>query len=1305
MPSIVIREKQIEADKFTATLIIDGASEYTVAISNPFSNQEETRLEWYFEEWLKFPFLDTIRAGKAAESVKEYGKRLFEQVFSDRNAFAEYAASIRPNLRDTRIEIFGGPEFHALHWEAMWDSQLPRPFAVECVTLRKHTTPVAIRAEPNPSPVINLLVVTARPDSETDVGYRTISRPLIEAIRKGNLRVNVELLRPGTYEALSKHLEEKGAGFYHVVHFDLHGGLMNYAGFQQGARADRYTFQARYGRADIQPYTGQKAFLLFEGDTRGKADPVEADEIAALLTGKGVPICILNACQSGKQVADLGDGRETSLGSRLMAAGMQMVVAMGYSVTVSAAALFVEETYRNFFQQSKTETALRLGRLELFNRKNRRAYYNQTIELEDWLLPVVYANRPVDLKLNPFSPGEEEAYLTRRSETFRAETPTYGFFGRDLDILGIERLLCAHNMLLVQGMGGTGKTTLLNHLREWWETTGFIERSFYFGYDQRAWTLDQLLHEIGQKVFDRFEQATFLTFGTNAKIERLAEKLNGTRFCLMLDNLESVTGQPLAIQNTLDETERNRIRDFLAKLKGGKTFVVLGSRGGEGWLKAKTFGENRYALRGLDPEARSGLAEAVLKRHITTTERIEEIRKDDEFKRLMKLLAGYPLAIEVVLPNLRRQSPAEVVAALGAADLQLDNEDEDKTRSIIQCVEYSHGNLSPETQDLLLCIALFTGHLNLTSIPNFVEKLKLKPELARLDFSSFEEAIQETINWGLLSPIGDGQLPILQIQPVLPFFLKNRLARQTDEFRRALEDCFLEHFDETAKAFLNLMESKAPREQQVGFSLCNLDYENLYSALKFRLQRFESISSISSCLIEFLEKKNDLKGQMALAQEISTGLESYPLEARNRQWAVEFVGTIDQVAFGLLLSKQLLQARAAYQKALCEHQAIQGIETSEIRRMSASIHHQLGVVAGELREFDEARRCYQQALDIFIEFNAHYQQASTYHQLGLVAQKLRQFDEAHRCYRKALDIDDEFNTHYDQASTYHQLGMMAQELREFDEARRCYQKALGINIEFNDRYNQAKTYHQLGTVALDLREFDEARRCYRQALDIKIEFNDRSEQAAIYHQLGTVALDLREFDEARRCYRQALDIKIEFNARYDQAKTYHQLGTVAQELREFDEARRYYRQALDIKIEFNARDEQAVTYHQLGMVAQALREFDEAQRCYQKALDIKIEFNARYDQTMTYHQLGMVAQALREFDEARRCYRQALDIWKEFHEMEAVALCLHSFAELFRESGDQAILEEIAEGLGINPEEARELLDQVNAAAPQESQD
>jgi len=452
MTTITIREQESTDSGFTATLSFDGRVNYPIAITDPFTLKQEQILEWYFEQWLVFPQLGTVKAAQAKESVKGYGEELFEQVFrTNIDAYSEYR-QFRGNLSQIQIEIESQtPEFQALHWEALRDPDLPRPLAVDCMMLRKHTKPVPIGASMPAFPVINLLLVTARPDEERDVGYRTISRPLIEAIETAKLRVNVELLRPGTYQALSKHLEEKGAGYYHIIHFDAHGSLMSYEQLQKGIKRKRYLFQARWGREDIDPYEGVKAFLFLEGETQGKADPVEASELAGLLTGKGIPVCILNACQSGKErpnpptsfPADesgegkpnpptpfptreggvrgesggessgvsgkesggeskgksigkegvrgdgettklppsprrggagggvLDDARETSLGSRLMAAGMHTVVAMGYSVTVTAASLLMETVYKQVFAEKTIREALRLGRRELYNNKGR----------------------------------------------------------------------------------------------------------------------------------------------------------------------------------------------------------------------------------------------------------------------------------------------------------------------------------------------------------------------------------------------------------------------------------------------------------------------------------------------------------------------------------------------------------------------------------------------------------------------------------------------------------------------------------------------------------------------------------------------------------------------------------------------------------------------------------------------------------------------------------------------------------------------------------------------------------------------
>ena len=1189
MAVITIREQSQTEKGFNATLVIDG-NNYNITVSDPFEPKEEQELEWYFEDWLRYPMLDNVKVDRAKASIRKYGEELFKQVFqADIKAYSKYS-QLRNDLSKVQIEIESiTPEFHAIHWEALQDEDLPRPLAVDSVLIRKTVQPAIIEAKVNPFPTINLLVVTARPNAESDVGYRTISRPLVEAIRNARLRVNIELLRPGTYEALERHLENKGSGYYHIVHFDVHGALKRYEDYQEGVENNRYLYDARYGRSNIEKYEGVKAFLALEGKEKGEYDLVEATEIANLLTGKGIPVCILNACQSGKQLnqSEVEDNRETSLGSSLMNAGMQMVVAMSYSVTVTAAKIIMEKIYEHLFDEQDINQAIRLGRRELYNRKSRRAYYNTEIELEDWLLPVTYCNGKVDFNLKEFTREEKEKYLLSLDSKYKFEQPTYGFVGRDIDILLIEKALLQHNILLLRGMGGTGKTTLLNYLREWWQVTNFAEDIFYFGYDKGAYTLEQIVNDIAQKLYGRFDLPEFQAMKFPARWRELSQKLRAENYILILDNLESITGQPLAIQNTLDEAAREEIKKFLGSLVSGKTKVVLGSRIGEKWLKESTFRDNSYQLKGLDAQARTDLAENILRR-VNSSQSLDEIKTDEHFQRLMKLLAGYPLAMEVVLANLKQQSPQEILEQLEKAEI--DPGGEDKTNNIVKCIDYSHSNLSESAQKLLLLLAPFRSFIDSSDLKHYAEELKKLEPFEDYDLEQLEAAVTEAIKWGLLSPINQNSPQLLTIQPILPYFLNTKLKETDEATREALQEGFKNHYQWLARSYDNLMKSKEPQERQMGIAFVRWEYENLYQGLQICLTKEEGIYDIWYCLFVYLRLISNKAEQLNLTQNVYDSFNIYKLESRNEIWEDDFIHISSGLARCFLESNNYQTAKNIYQNVLNSIPQFQNIEDSQKQSYLATTYHQLGSVAQDLREYQQARDYYQQALSLYIEFGDRYEQANTLHQLGMVAQDLREYQQARDYYQQALSLYIEFGDRYEQANTLHQLGMVAQDLREYQQARDYYQQALSLYIEFGDRYEQANTLHQLGMVAQDLREYQQARDYYQQALSLYIEFGDRYEQANTLHQLGMVAQDLREYQQARDYDQQALSLYIEFGDRYEQASTYFQLGKVAEELGELKQAKSYYLKDLEITVESNDEQGLSITIRNLAQFYQKTKD-------------------------------------------------------------------------------------------------------------------
>ncbi len=409
---------------------------YDVTVIDPSSPTQEQLLSWYFEEHLRFPFLDGDKRREAVTVLRGYGQRLFAQVFTGEPGF-EYQALRKRGFDGCRIEVVGSARLHQLHWEALFDPSLDAPLALRMPITRRVDEQSERFDIAGPWPTLNILVVTARPRGARDVGYRTISQPLVAAVRQTGVPVQVDLVRPGTWAGLRAHLDvarnEHGIGWYHLVHFDVHGAFVDHDELRAGSWADRDP----YGKRETAAFAGRQGFLFFETSTAGVADPRTADEVALLLAEHRVPMAVLNACQSAMQTDS-----EAALAQQLAAAGVPMVVGMAYSVTVTSAALGMPVFYEQLARGAAPELALRVMRRQLFDTPDRQGHFDQTLPLQDWMLPVVFQRHTVTLALRDMAPAEIETFETREGLVGEPPEVTYGLFvGRDLDVLGIERLL------------------------------------------------------------------------------------------------------------------------------------------------------------------------------------------------------------------------------------------------------------------------------------------------------------------------------------------------------------------------------------------------------------------------------------------------------------------------------------------------------------------------------------------------------------------------------------------------------------------------------------------------------------------------------------------------------------------------------------------------------------------------------------------------------------------------------------------------------------------------------------------------
>ena len=244
----------------------------------------------------------------------------------------------------------------------------------------------------------------------------------------------------------------------------------------------------------------------------------------------------------------------------------------------------------------------------------------------------------------------------------------------------------------------------------------------------------------------------------------------------------------------------------------------------------------------------------------------------------------------------------------------------------------------------------------------------------------------------------------------------------------------------------------------------------------------------------------------------------------------------------------------------------------------------------EMRHLDDAERTYQR---ILASFQAQPESPSyrnglvlTYHQLGLIAHERGQLDEAESWFRKSLTISEELGDQARAAVTNYHLGIAAFTRGQLDEAEKCYRKSLAIEEELGDQPGAADSYQELGNVALSRGRLDEAESWYRKSLTLNEEFGNKPRIAMTYYDLGLVAQNRGQLDQAEDWYRKSLTLNEELGGKPQMAASYHQLGRIAQDQGRLDEAEDWCRKSLAISEELGYMPGMAITLALLGLLAE-----------------------------------------------------------------------------------------------------------------------
>ena len=1057
-----------EPSAFQLARLSDGKTTEPVEVPSPFLFPVDGRsgsnlmheMRWYLEDFLDYPFPpETDRAERVQEALRKWGKEAFDGLMGSRASARMLDDATREDYSHLHLRISSDDaQVLAWPWEALFDQEIGAFLAHTCRIERKLD---GIR-DPRPLPQglpknqVNILLVVARP-YERDVRFRSIARPLVELIEKYRLPAQVDLLRPPTFDQLQEHLRRR-PGYYHILHFDGHGS---------------------YGSDSRHRYGGKHAEgkLVFE-DNDGTGSLVTAQQLNTLLRDYAVPAVVLNACQSA-MLDERAQDPFASVATALLRSGVRSVVAMAYSLYVSGAKEFLPQFYRRLFEAGNVAEATRAGRREMLAHPQRVCARGE-FPLDDWILPVLYQQEPLDFSFAAEAKRSFVAPESKLPEEIAQEPSAYGFIGRDGPLLDLERAM--HRpppAILIEGLGGVGKTSLARGFLAWLETTnGLGEGAFWFSF-QEIRSAEYVFNRMGEALFG----PRFGALAIGQKIKGLVKVFREKRFVIVWDNFEVAKGIPnTPVTANLSAEDRGLLASFLDKLRGGASKVIITSRSPEDWLRAdQCF---RLPLGGLDGEERWEYCAAVLRDLGKTID-----WSDKDLVELMKLLGGHPLAMRVILPRLEKLSAAQVLAALQSNLDAFDLGDDEQQTKLFATLRFVEQSLPDELQELLVPLAMHEGFLGADYLEGMSTSVDAKWGRAEID-----RLIGALVAAGLLWQVGQAAY---QIHPLLTSFLRaTRLEGGTPEGRESW-----------ARAFAGVMASvahavgpKELHEQRAPFRIHGVNFRYALGEAE-RLGMQENFAALTQSLAAYALNTRNF-GEAAKLYEGFANNRKASGDDEGEAAAYHQLGNI------AVEQRDFLAAEQWYLKSLAISEKLGNEHTA------ALTYHQLGTIAQAQRDFLAAEQWYHKSLAIKEKQGDEHGAATTYHQLGITAQEQRDFLAAEQWYHKSLAIKEKQGDEHGAASTYHQLGSIAEEQRDFAAAEQWYRKSLVIT-EKQDEHSAATTYHQLGINAQEQRDFAAAEQWYRKSLAIT-EKQDEHSAAMTYAQLGLLARAKGDFEESGR---------------------------------------------------------------------------------------------------------------------------------------------------------------------------------------------
>ncbi len=653
------------------------------------------------------------------------------------------------------------------------------------------------------------------------------------------------------------------------------------------------------------------------------------------------------------------------------------------------------------------------------------------------------------------------------AHTLPAERDT--FVGRQADLAQLTEAVEGGRLVTVLGIGGTGKTRLVTRFA--WTSLGDFPGGVWFCDLSDARTVDGIAFAVGRGLE--------LPLGKESPLVQIGHAIAGRGPCLVvLDNFEQVAG--FGIETLGPWLDRAPEAHFVVTSR-----VLLNLPGERALSLAPLHAPDAVDL--FCTRARAAWREF----EFFTADR-------PHVERLVHLLDGLPLAIELAAARVRLMPPRALVERMGERFklLAAAGGRPGRHATMRGVLDWSWDLLTEAERAALAQIAVFEGGLTLDAAEAVID-------LSGIDGAPWTvDAVQALVDKSLVLQAEGRFGMLMSVQE----YAAERLERCGAGVRQQVEARHGAWFGRLG--------------EQGGAASGGVEVHNLIAAVRRAVARGEGAVAVPALEGAWgaLELTGPFSTGASLAAEVAA-MPGLPRGARARA---------DRVAGSALwLMGRMEEARALFEGALVVHRDVGD------RAAEGLVLAWLGRVHREQGRVEEARQRYEEALAVHREVKDRRQEGIVLGRLGRLYGDQGREAEARAMFELGFAVHREVGDLRSEGAFLNDLGLLNQEHGREQEARGLYERAVALHRAIGDHRAGAVVLGNLGLLEQGLGRLAEAQVLYRQALDIHQRMGDRRSEGIARGNLGNLLRVLGD-PEARACLLQALETHRELGFTYGQ---------------------------------------------------------------------------------------------------------------------------------------------------------------------------